>query len=350
MSIAREGSIVFCADEIARSGDPPQHARNTAANMAADGIDGLALQVAPENDAVALVVREELHTRGRSFGAWAQGQAPFAEIATARRWRADFYVCNIETQGEFEAWSEAALNQLLALALPRGYAVIFTEGAFVWAEDAGLPGDVRLARRQARAARWIKRGFDAIVEASFPDNPLPPPSGGREIDFMLWVAAQMGWPAAQTNVCVYLSRGTPPAHYSPLIGLTGGRWSVWRLGDLSDAARAEVRTWPNISPAPPAPTPAPAPDPNAEAERLAGLIGDALGTGVPLPSRLARAVMAEMVKNWRRGFATQPPLTSRFEAAGAIVGPANVDALWLKGGAGQRISEELTRSGIPRLV
>jgi hypothetical protein len=295
---------VFLGDEVAQSGDPGKHADDLVATILREGMRWCALQVAPGNEASAPLLREACARRGAAFGTWAQGLAAADELAAIGTYGSSFHVANVEAPGEDAAWTDAALDALAGLGLEHGLGVIFTEGA--WGRD------------RARSRRWRERGAIAIPEAIVSENPQ------ATIGAMLELAGALGWPAERTAPCCYLTRGFRAAGYAAEIAATGGRWSIFRYGDIGAGDWEAMQSWPRAEPpartARPEPAEEPVPAPRPARPSGAG-------------ARAMRAAVVEAVERWN----PDPPPTSRGavirrvaqapDAAWRVVAPQLVAAL-----------------------
>jgi hypothetical protein len=219
---------VFLGDEVTQSSDPPRHADGVVETCLREGLRWCALQIAPGNERAAELLREACARRGAAFGTWAQGLPAADELAAVRAYGSTFHIANVETPHEDAAWTDAALDELVAMKLPHGLAVIFTQGA--WERD------------RAKSQRWRDRGFVAIPEAIRSENPQ------ATVPAMLELAAALGWPGERTAPCCYLTRGFAAASYAGEIGMAAGRWSLFRYGDVDAADWEAIRAWPKAAP------------------------------------------------------------------------------------------------------
>jgi hypothetical protein len=306
---------VFLGDEVTQSGDPPKHADDLVATILREGLRWCALQIAPGNERAAELLREACARRGAGFGTWAQGLRAADELAAIRAYGSTFHIANVEAPHEDEAWTDAALDELVSLGLPNGLAVIFTEGA--WGRD------------RARSRRWRRGGFAAIPEAIVSENPQ------ATIGAMLQLASALGWPGERTAPCLYLTRGFKAVSYGGEIALSAGRWSLFRYGDVDQADWDAMRDWPRAAP------PETLPDADPEPVRPKPV------EPKPQPSKHAAAaralkMRADIVAAVERWNPTPPP-TSR----GAVVrriANAN-DAVWRV--AAPQVVAALDAAGVP---
>lgn len=292
----------FLGDEIMQSDDPAKHADDLVATMAREKLPWAAQQIndPPPGadwkctglDALGLLQQAGARRGYGAFGPWAQRLDPTVFISRVRSSRPAFAVVNCENGPEEIAWQDAQLSELAGL-VPAGVSVIATQAAFDWP----TPGNATTDAARARAKRWWSRGYDLLIEADLPHNP------NATIANMLLCAAQLEWPAAKVGVTVYLVKNTPAGVYTPEIGLTQGRWSVFRWGDLDTTDFTTLAAWPRPTVAPPPPPPPP-PLPTATIPEFHDVVldyhqrvlnkGTTLGPGAypTLEARLSRAYKA----------------------------------------------------------
>lgn len=245
----RDAPGAFLGDEIQQSGDPTRHADDLIATIRRHGLAWVALELAvSETGEVPAATRKAFRDlrdaasrRGGAVGGWGHRVPADTQIRFAIDEHADFWIPNVESNFDDRLWTDGQLDQLRT-AMPHGVAVIFTEGA--WGRDP------------VAAARWRTRGFDAIPEAIVSENPQ------ATIGAMLELAQTLGWAPQRTAPTLYLTRGFEAARYTPTIHLTGGRWSLYRYGDIDADDWTAIDGWPK-SPPPGEPDPEPEPIPPA---------------------------------------------------------------------------------------
>jgi hypothetical protein len=300
----------FLGDEVTQSSDPPKHAEDLVATSLREGLRWIALQIAGGNERAAPLLRDACARQGAAFGTWAQGLPAADELAAIAAYGSTFHIANVEAPHEDAAWTDDALAQLVAMRLPNGLGVIFTEGA--WGRD------------RAKSKRWLERGFVAIPEAIQSENPM------ATIGAMLELAQALGWPATRTAPCLYLTRGYAASNYAGEIAATAGRWSLFRYGDVDAEDWAAMRAWPRAAPVaaaeqPAKPTPTPTPPP---------------ARPKALPAGAMRAAVVAAVDRWN----PSPPRTSR----GAVIRRIATaqDAAWTA--VAEELAAALDAAGIPQ--
>jgi hypothetical protein len=298
----------FLGDEVTQSSDPPKHADDLVATLLREGLHWAALQIAPGNERAAPLLREACARQGAAFGTWAQGLPAADELAAIAAYGSTFHIANVEAPHEDVAWTEEALAQLVAMRLPNGLGVIFTEGAW--------------RRERAKSNRWVKGGFVAIPEAIQSENPQ------ATIGAMLELAQALGWPARRTAPCLYLTRGYAAKEYAGEIAATAGRWSLFRYGDVDGADWEAMREWPRAAPV-------------AEADEEQAEPAKPTEPARPkaLPAGAMRAAVVAAVDRWN----PDPPRTSR----GAVIRRIAMtpDATWIT--VAEQLAAALDAAGLP---
>lgn len=287
-----KGKGVFLSDEIWNSHTPEQaaqHAKDIISTLKREGIAWVAQQIspgAPWREAVSqLIAGQQAYGHG-AIGTWAQGLPAADEVNAVREAKsrgATFHIPNIEAPHEDQAWTSAAFNELLTLALPDGYGVIFTEGA--WGRNKDL------------AKRWRESGFVAIPEAIVSEN------AQATIAAMLELSAALGWDGWDTAPCVYFTRGAKSTLYNGQITMTGGRYSIFRYGDIDAEDWANMKGWPATQ-VNPNPDPEPVPPPvlrsaTEVAHDIEQLLAEAVKDG-GLYTSDARAIISQVRGSWQR--------------------------------------------------
>jgi hypothetical protein len=232
-------------DEILQSSDPPKHADDMVATMARERIGWGVVNAQYDGNRDALRWLREASTRRGygAFGVWAQQLTPKELIKRGAEWGAQVLIANPESRAEEAAWLDADLDAVRQ-AYPAGHAgVCFTESA--WGKDSA--GQYR----KDLAKRWVDRGFIAMPESILSEN------ANASISAMLGVAVAFGFKPELTSVAVYLNKGYPASGYNAEIGLTSGRWNVFRYGDIDPSDWEAIRTWPRPTVVAPPPEPLP---------------------------------------------------------------------------------------------
>ena len=297
---------VFLGDEVTQSGDPPRHAADLVGTMLKEGLRWCALQIAPGNERAAELLRDACAGQGAAFGTWAQGLPVEGELAAVRSYGSTFHIANVETPHEDSVWTTPALDELVAMRLPHGVGVIFTEGA--WGRD------------QAKSRRWIERGFVAIPEAIVSEN------ANATIPAMLHLAAVLGWPGERTAPCFYLTRGFAASSYSGDAALTVGRWNLFRYGDIDAADWEAMRAWPHAALPSEPPSQQVKPEQKKRPVQSAGARATAMRTAIvaavdswnPTPPPLSRGGLIRRIARandaaWKKA---APGVLAALEAAG----------------------------------
>jgi hypothetical protein len=253
--VGHEGAGVFTGDEIKQSSNPRQHAYDTVNNLIANNFRWLAVELESNDDTTYSYVREACERTGNkiSHGLWSQNAEVPDVLAAIERRRPQFYIVNSENGTDEARWTPTALDALVATRLPGGYGLIFTEGA--------------MGRDKNKSLKYRSRGFFSIPEAIESEN------ANATILEMLVLSGQLGWNEVDCGPCVYINRNYPANAYSDQIGLTKGRFSVYRLGDIDDTDWTEFGKWPRVTYVPPV-TPPPTPT---------------------VPARTTTVIMAEIV-------------------------------------------------------
>jgi hypothetical protein len=242
-----QGNGIWIGGEIRGSGNPVAHAHGIVANMIKHGIDWACVQIEPDEMELQLLVGAAGGTR--AIGGWSQNIAP--QESRARMSRApgvSFFSINAESANEEQKWTTSEIKAMQAQC-PDGVSLIFQQGAM----DYKTPGNARSPESKAVARRWIDLGVDAIPEAIQSENP------NATIANMMQMCADLGWPASRTAPALYLNRDYPASGYSSQISLTGGRWSVYRYGDIDETDWNVMAGWPSPSAPPPVEPPPPLP-------------------------------------------------------------------------------------------
>jgi hypothetical protein len=225
VNIFEQGAGILLGDEIAQSGDPPKHARDTVANAVANNIRWLALELSDGNEIAAVLLREACAASGKVvFCTWDQNLHPAQAIARAKNWNSVGHAANVESSGEDVKWTDSLLNDLVA-NFGSNVAVIATEGA--WGRD------------KARASRWWNRGIIGLFEAIESENKQ------ATIYAMADLANVLGF--VHRGFVLYLNKGYPSSEYTDMINETKGVWSIFRLGDIGDDDWAEFKKWPRVT-------------------------------------------------------------------------------------------------------
>jgi hypothetical protein len=259
----QHGPGVFLSDEVVSSTNPAQHAADLISTMRREKIQWVAQQITTDDRyqlAHDLLKKAAADQSFGSVGTWAQGLPAAAEFSYIRdQYKPKFHICNIESPHEDAQWSDSELNLLVALGLPDGYGVIFTEGA--WGQDS------------AKSLRWRQKGFVGIPEAIESEN------SNATIGAMMDLAVnKLGWQEHNTNVCLYFTRGFRADGYEPEINTVPGRWSIFRYGDIGSDDWAIMSDWERVPPTAPTPPPdlppvePPVPELRTGAEQAAAIL------------------------------------------------------------------------------
>jgi len=304
--VGHTGAGIFAGNEIQASGDPRQHAINTVNNMIANNFKWLAVE-ASSNDAFTMsLTREACQITGGKvkFGIWDQNLAPDVFNKCCRDNAAEFAIVNVESPEEDAKWTTTYLDALVALGLPGGLAVIYTEGA--WGRDSN------------KTLKYRLRNFFSIPEAIESENYQ------AEIDDMMFLSSQLGWVDIDCGPSVYINKNYPSSEYTDQIALTKGRFSVYRLGDIDATDWAEFAKWPRVTtytpPAPPPTPPSPPPvNTTAIMLQIAQLCkqieaGFKPGTGDLSRARLIRRAAESTDSEW---YQAREPIKKALDASGA---------------------------------
>lgn len=289
-----DGVGVLLSDEIGQSTNPRQHAIDLISTMKREKIHWVAQQHSFDDaDQWMVWLREGVSIHGwGSVGSWCQGWESKPEVDRAIECGSRFHLANVESVAEDQKWTNPELDRIVA-AMPDGVGVIFTETP--WGRDPN------------KTIRWRARGIVGMPEAIVSENPQ------ATIPAMLDLARQLGWDPLKTAPCIYLTRALAASYYNSTIAQTGGRWSLFRYGDIDESDWQAIRTWPRPTAAPPPPPPPPPTgDPvYAELERLVNLFR----AGSP---NIAKA-FDEVVKIMKADDAKFNALVAEHNALGAVV-------------------------------
>lgn len=274
MSVFHEGAGIFAGDEITQSSNPGRHAVDTVNNMVSNKFRWLALELESNTTDVHKLTKQACEAQGISFGLWSQQTQPTDVLHAVGILQPHFYIVNVEKPEEDARWNEGVCDNLIEKRLPGGYGLIYTEGAF--GHDSN------------KTSKWRRRGFFSIPEAIESENV------NATINNMMFLSAQLGWSEIDCGPCCYINKDYPSTGYSDVIGLTKGRFSIYRLGDIDATDWAVMSKWPRVTSYTP-PSHDPARNTTVILDEISDLCDEIQSAFKPGTGQLSRATIIERI-------------------------------------------------------